>query len=202
MSITNYTELQTAVGRWLQRTDLSTLIPDFIKIAEADFNRNLRLTDQLVREDLTVSSRWTALSGLTYSCQEIRSIKATANGVSYALEYLPPDQTHKFYVAGVPKFYTRAGNELGVFPSPDGSYTLEVEYFRSVPDLATNSTNWLLTLAPDLYLYRAVIEGAQYLHNTELLARVEPMFARALIALKQDDRGKQFGGTSLTIRAA
>ena len=201
MSITNYTELQTAVGRWLQRTDLSTLIPDFIAMAEADFNRSLRLPGQIVREDFDVSGKWTALSGLAAPIADIRSVKITASGVSRALEFIAPEQTHQFYVAGVPKFYTRLGDELGVFPAPDGNYTLEVEYFRTIPALASNSTNFLLTQAPDLYLYRAVMEGAQYLHNPELLARVAPMFDRALSGIKLEGSGKQFGSSAPTIRA-
>ena len=200
MTIANYTELQTAVGRWLQRTDMGTMIPDFIAIAEADFNRLFRLSGQLTRETLTVSQRWTALSGLANTFLEIRTVKITAGGASYALEFVAPEMTHDFYVAGKPKFYTIAGGEIGVFPSPDGSYDLEVEYYAALPPLASNSTNWLLSLAPDVYLYRAVMEGAQYTHNPELMARVEAMFMKAAATLKQSDVSKQFGGSALAIR--
>lgn len=202
MSITNYSELQTAVGKWLQRSDLTSMIPDFIKLAEANFNRSLRLGGQLVREDLTVSARWTDLSGLTYTCLDIRTVKITAGGKSFSLQFMAPETSHTYYTAGTPKFYTRVGDELGVFPSPDGSYTLEVEYWRDIPDLATNSTNFLLTKAPDLYLYRSVLEGAQYLHNVELVARIDPMVQRAMQEVRSDDNRRQFGGSALTIKAA
>ena len=35
MALTTYTELKTSVGDWLNRTDLTTVIPDFIALAEA-----------------------------------------------------------------------------------------------------------------------------------------------------------------------
>ena len=42
MSITNYSELQTAVAAWINRTDLTALLPDFITLAESKLNRRLR----------------------------------------------------------------------------------------------------------------------------------------------------------------
>lgn len=38
MAITTYAELQTAVGNWLHRSDVSTIIPDLIALGEAHLN--------------------------------------------------------------------------------------------------------------------------------------------------------------------
>ncbi len=43
MAISNYTELNTAVANWLDRDDLTDRIPEFIALAEARFNRLLRI---------------------------------------------------------------------------------------------------------------------------------------------------------------
>jgi len=43
MAISTYSELQTAVANWLDRDDLTDRIPEFIALAEARFNRVLRL---------------------------------------------------------------------------------------------------------------------------------------------------------------
>ena len=42
MALTTYAELKTSVGDWLNRSDLTTAIPDFISLAEAQIERNLR----------------------------------------------------------------------------------------------------------------------------------------------------------------
>ncbi len=42
MAITSYSTLQTSIGDWLNRADLTAVIPDFITLAEAQFNRNIR----------------------------------------------------------------------------------------------------------------------------------------------------------------
>jgi len=40
--INDYATLQDAIARWLARTDLSQSIPDFIMLAEARINSDLR----------------------------------------------------------------------------------------------------------------------------------------------------------------
>lgn len=201
MAITTYSELQTAVGNWLQRSDLSSRITEFIANAEAEFNRTLRLTGQLTRAELTADARWESISGLTAELAEIRSIAVTSGGTRYPLEYVAPDASQTFYTSGTPKFYTRLGAEIGVFPPPSGSYTLEIIYWRTIPALSgSNTTNFLLTLAPDLYLYRSVMEGAQYVHADGLLSRVAPMYDRALAQVMSDDKRRQYGATAPAVR--
>ena len=43
MAISTYSELQTAVANWLDRDDLTARIPEFIVLAEARYNRELRI---------------------------------------------------------------------------------------------------------------------------------------------------------------
>ena len=40
MAITNYSELKSAIADWLDRTDLTDQIPDFITLAEARHKRD------------------------------------------------------------------------------------------------------------------------------------------------------------------
>ena len=42
MSISNFTELKSSIADFLNRDDLTAVIPTFIKLAEADMNRKLR----------------------------------------------------------------------------------------------------------------------------------------------------------------
>ena len=44
MAINSYSSLQTAVANWLDRSDLTDRIPEFIDLAEARINRALRVT--------------------------------------------------------------------------------------------------------------------------------------------------------------
>ena len=42
MALSTYTELKASVADWLNRTDLTSVIPDFIALAEAQIERTLR----------------------------------------------------------------------------------------------------------------------------------------------------------------
>ena len=54
MSISTYTELQTAVANFLARTDLTSQIPDFIKLAEVRMSRELESRSQEKRATATL----------------------------------------------------------------------------------------------------------------------------------------------------
>ena len=42
MALSNYGELKTAIADFLNRDDLDSVIPTFIQLAEAQFNRDIR----------------------------------------------------------------------------------------------------------------------------------------------------------------
>ena len=43
MAISNYSELKTAIASWLDRTDLTDIIPDFIALAETRHKRDFKI---------------------------------------------------------------------------------------------------------------------------------------------------------------
>ena len=49
MALTTYTELKASLADWLNRSDLTTTIPDFISLAEAQIERQLRTRQMIVR---------------------------------------------------------------------------------------------------------------------------------------------------------
>ena len=58
MAIATYTELKTSIASWLNRDDLTSVIPDFISLAEAGINRDLRHYKMIERADATLDSRY------------------------------------------------------------------------------------------------------------------------------------------------
>jgi len=61
MAIATYTDLQTAAGDWLNRADLTSVIPTFISLAEAKFNRELRTRDMLIRSEAITTNEFVAV---------------------------------------------------------------------------------------------------------------------------------------------
>ena len=56
MAITNYSELKSALANYLARSDLTSVIPDFITQAESRLNRAIRTWDMEVSSSVTMSS--------------------------------------------------------------------------------------------------------------------------------------------------
>ena len=42
MALSNYTELKASIADFLNRDDLTSVIPDFITLAESQINRDIR----------------------------------------------------------------------------------------------------------------------------------------------------------------
>lgn len=174
--IASYTDLTTAVGSWLfGRTDLAAQAPTFVQFAEAKFNRTLfhRKMEQRAQATFDTSSsspQWLALPPDFQTMRRITLIGGPA-GQDPRLTFLTgtqfDDKSDMFQTSGPPIFFTITGDEMEFLPTPDQNYTIEMIYRQNLPPLASNSTNWLLTLAPDVYLYGSLMETAPYLMDDE-----------------------------------
>ena len=160
MSITTYTELQTAIADYLARSDITAAIPDFIKMAEARMNRSLRTHDMEASATVTMTSGSGSLPA-----DYLEWISVTHDGSTYDsdLRYVEADSDEwrfRYRPNGNPQLFTILAGTLKIRPVVSGDCTLG--YYQSIPALATNSTNWLLTRAPDLYLNYALAESYIY----------------------------------------
>lgn len=196
MAIGTYAQLVTAVTEWLARETDATLvarIPDFIALAEAKFNRELRcyqmekrstaIVDMASTEPqyISVPSDFQTMRRFRISSVEGRPSLAFKSGVQVE-EYI----TGTADTAGQPRYYTVFGSEFELLPRPDQAYTLEMVYRANLQALsADNATNWLLVLAPDAYLYGALLESAPYIKEDERINTWGTGFKFALEGLNQ-----------------
>ena len=202
MALANYSDLTTAVANWLDRTDLSARIPEFISLAEAKFNRNLR-TMQME----TVSSGLTLTAGTgAYDFPDntlaITKFKVTADSV-YELDQVSKELLVRKFpnnAQGLPLAFAIDGNQMVIRPLPDSDYYYELSYYEKVSDLQTNSTNWLMTLYPDAYLYGALMEAAPYLKDQAEIPLWDIKLNRVLEEIMSADRKDRWSGGSLFVR--
>lgn len=177
MALSNYTELQTAVANWLARDELTLYIPDFIRLAEAKFNRVLFHPRMETRTRLTVN---TLLSDpefldLPTDFQTMRMVRLPDETGKPRLQFMSQTQMDDYRystdnVTGTPVYFTIVGDQIELAPTPNEDIDIEVLYRANIPALASNSTNWLLTLAPDLYLYGSLLEASPFNRNDARIA--------------------------------
>lgn len=171
--ISDYTSLQSAVTEYLARDQDATLIariPTFVQLAEAKFNRELFVRQMEARSSATVTAGTTDCEFvlLPSDFQSMRRVRLSSITGKPCLAFKSGTQMDEYRsaranVTGQPQFFTIFGSEMELGPTPDQTYTLEMVYRANIPALANNSSNWLLSLAPDLYLYGALLESAPYI---------------------------------------
>lgn len=200
MALTTYNELKSSVADWLNRTDLTAVVPDFISLAEAQIERTLRTRQMIVRATASIDSEYSAVPA---DFLETKSIKLNTNPVT-ALQFESIDALDSmkgtmYLAAGKPLYFGIVGGQIRVLPVPDSTYTAELTYYAKLSKLSsTNATNWLLTQAPDVYLYGALMQAAPYLKDDARITVWATMYTRGLEELQvADDRGATSGGSIL-----
>jgi hypothetical protein len=74
-------------------------------------------------------------------------------------------------------------------------------YIRRIPPLtAAAPTNWLLTLAPDLYLYGCLMQANIYGWQDERVPGFKALYEEAIEELKRDGDNRRWGSAPLAPR--
>ena len=165
MALGTYAELTTGIGAYMVKTYTSTETDYFIALAEARINRHL--SGQYRRSgSATITTDSTGTATLPTGFIMLRSIVRDVTGskpltqVSWsALTLLDP-----YAVSSDATHYAIQGSSIKVAPVTQDTFT--AIYDSSVPNLSsTTTTNWLLTLAPDIYLDMCLGEAEKYEMN-------------------------------------
>jgi hypothetical protein len=208
MALSTYAELQESVAGWLARDDLTARIPDFITLAEAKFNRELRCIQMERRSTATVdlASDEPEFITLPSNFQTMRRIRLSSVTGKPRLEFLSGAQADEFRYGtsnteGQPRYFTIFGDEIELLPTPDIAYTVEMtyrSYLTALSDVAT--TNWLLTLAPDAYLYGALMESAPYMKEDARINTWSAGLGFAMDGLNKLSMDQAYGSGPLVMR--
>lgn len=193
----NYSMLQSDIADFLNRQDLALQIPVFIRLAESRMNRVVRTRQMETSGSETVSSQYVALPA---DFLEYRNL-SIENSPPIRLEYVTPQEADGMRSSGIqgqPRFFTIVGNQVEFIPAASGQ-TFDYVYYAKIPalsDMAT--TNWLLDLHYDLYLYGALVQAALYLKDDPTQWAV--LFDSALDEIKVEDERALFNGTTPVMR--
>lgn len=210
--ITDYTSLQAAVIEYLARDHDATLIarvPTFIQLAEAKFNRQLfvRQMEQRATALVDLGSNEPEFISLPSDFQSMRRVRLSSVTGKPCLEFKSGTQMDEYRfatsdVAARPRYFTVFGSELELAPTPDAAYTVEMIYRQTIPPLASVGGNWLLTMAPDLYLYAALLESAPYIKEDARIQTWGLGFTSALGDLNNLGLTSTFNAGPMTVRVS
>ena len=203
MALTNYTGLKASIADFLNRDDLTAVIPDFVALAEAQINRDIRHWKMEARssgqqdpadEYMQIPADWV----------ETIRLHLTGTGTSVvnlvSRDAMADKRAAQENAAGTPRMYTHADGQFQLYPTPDATTNFELLYYQKIPSLITNTDNWLLLEAPDVYLYGALLHSAPYLAEDARVAIWAQMYSAAVQRLNQVSEDAMFSGSGLTLK--
>ena len=202
MSFATYSDLQTSIANYLARSDLTSIIPDFITLAENRLRRELRIR-QMLKSVTTATVASDATVELPSDFLEVRDFVVQTNPLT-PLSYSSPSSLSndpRASQVGVPKSYTILANDFLLSPVPDGVYTARLLYYAAPAYLSgANTSNVFLNVAPDGLLYGALVEAEPYLMNDARINTWGSMYDRAISSLTRSDEEGQYSGVPLSIK--
>lgn len=190
MAITNYTQLQTAVANFSHRSDLTSIIPDLIRLAEDVIYGDIDSRQQDTSGTLNCVASTETVT-LPTDFIDMKSLTVSSSTPHGTIDYLAPDQykqSFQYGNTGVPRVYTIIGNALYLQPIPDQAYTLNAVYEAKLTNLSTGApVNWLLTSYPSIYLYASLMQAAIYMEDDAMQAKWGGMYTDSLSGINAND---------------
>jgi hypothetical protein len=171
-------------------------------------NRSLYVRQMEQRSTTTIDTTSTepGFISLPTDFQSMRRIRLSSVSGKPHLDFKSGTQLDEYRsssdnAAGQPLFFSIFGSEIELAPSPDANYTIEMVYRQNIPALASNSTNWLLTLAPDIYLYGALLESAPYMKEDDRIQTWALGLSSALESLNNLGMTSTFNSGPMAVRS-
>lgn len=185
--LTDYTGLKAAIATWLDRTDLTTQLDDFIALAESDIRTDVRVpameqytTGTLTGETLAQPDRFV----------EARLLRVGGNRYTYNT---PDEYLTKKDGSSTERVFTSIGQNLYILNGASGdAYTLI--YYQAFEALSTTSENWLLTNCPGAYLWASCRYGGLFIEDDAKTGKFTGQYQDAIGRLVSRERNAAVAG--------
>ena len=119
------------------------------------------------------------------------------------LSYVTPEIYDRLWggsQGGTPKFYTIVADEISLGPVPGSVITMEMLFYKRFTDLSDAApTNWLLTNAPDIYLYGSMLEAEPFIMNDERVSLWSSALSEAVSQIQEQDNKDRHSGSALRV---
>jgi len=205
MAIGTYAQLKTAAANWLDRSDLTDRIPEFIALAEARFNRELRTRDME-----TVSTAISTVAGtreysLPTGFVQMKEFHLSTDPLT-PLAYITPEMMTRLWAGSAtakPQVFTIIADNVRLGPAPDAVYTTSMLYYKTFTALSDSATtNDMLTNNPDVYLYGTLLEAEPFIMNDQRIQVWLGAFDRAVASIQNQDNKDRHSGSNLRVMSA
>lgn len=201
-SALTYSDLKTSIANWIHRTDLTSIIPDFIADAEIRIYNELRIRAMEYAFSETMSNGQIPLPN---DFLEWKNLYLNTSPIQ-KLDRKSAEWIYQFYpnrtADGVPKYFTQDNSNLIFAPYPDSDYKVKGTYYRKFEALSdTVQTNWFTENASDLLRFAALCEAAPYCRDLTITQVWEQKYEAIKQRMMRTERREEFSGSVLTMKA-
>lgn len=194
-----YSDLSTAINGATNRPDLAGSVQQWVFLFEQEANLDLRRREMEFRAT-TATAPGQAAYALPNGFAE--AISMHLNPASLPVRLLQPsswDRIKRLFpidIQAEPQQWAISANQFLVGPTPDDVYTLELAYYREIPNLSPSApSNWLIADYPAVYLYGALVQASNTIADPVRAAQWSASFERSMQRLMKDQvREDGFGG--------
>lgn len=174
-TIVSYDTLLAAAAEYIARNDLDEYFANFVQLTEKRLNSALKVPgmEQLTTIPLNDTSKSAPVPA---AYVEWISAEWTGTGTgarTRQLRYAEPNSpefTFRHRPNGSPQYYTVLAGAVRIKPYVPGSIALA--FYQQIPALtASAQTNWLITKAPQLYLYGVLAEAYSFQKDEDKAAK-------------------------------
>jgi hypothetical protein len=193
LALNTFAALQASIAGWLNRDDLTAVIPDFIALAEADMNSRLRLRSMLTRATATLDEAYETLP-----TDFLGMYRVVVNDDQ--IRFAPTDLLAQYaldWAGEAPMYYAITGSQLQLVPAPTALATATIEmtyYARPAALSASNASNAILAASPGIYLYGSLVQASPYLGDDARVQTWGQLYAQACDVLQAADDLAEFPG--------
>lgn len=215
-----FDSLTVDLQRYLERgttsdTEVVDQIPRLINLAERaiaqrlkiqGFIKNVLVTPPGLAQGVSVypkPDRWRETISMNYGTGTGNNTRTIllARSYEYCRNYWPDSSVQD--PTQPPLYYADYNYSWWlVVPTPPANYPWEINYYE-LPALldSTNQTNWLTNFAPNLLLYRALLEMTPFLKNDERIQTWQAMYQEQLDSIDAQDLQKVVDRESVRSKA-
>ena len=209
MAIVDYASLQASIIDWALKTgdaNFTANVPTFITLAEEQINLDLRVRWNTNNVTLTTSSVDGSLA-LPADYLDFDAVVAQTNPIS-PLTYVTVQsyygllQSNPNPGSGIPTKFTIIDGSMYFYPAVSSSSPISVQlvYYQALPALSvTNTTNFVITTAPRLYLYGSLIYASQYNQDDASEQRWATSYATTLDSIIKANVRSEYATGMMTI---
>ena len=203
----DYAEVVRLAQAYADRIDveITSNIDSFIIMAESRINRAMRVAEQTHRvytqsiagrEYYTLPPEFNGMRVIQFNNGQVD------NSEVMVIEYVTPEQLiANQSMSKTKNYYTIINNQLQFHPTLPAEGTIEMVFYRKVPNLsAENTTNWLSLGNPDIYISAITCEIELFVKNLEASSLWNTRMQDAIESLRTNDIDKRWTGVGLTMR--